>query len=86
MSRRYWFRPKSFGYGATPTTWQGWALTLASALVSAAAVVTAVIAETRQWPDRRPLQAACVIVFVATILATIAVSRSKTDGDWRWRS
>jgi hypothetical protein len=85
VSGRTWFRPKSFGYGATPTTWQGWALTLASALVSAAAAVMAVIAEAGRWPDRRPLQAACIVVFAATIIATIAVSRCKTDGDWRWR-
>jgi hypothetical protein len=24
-----WFVPKAFGIGATPVTWQGWALTLA---------------------------------------------------------
>ena len=24
----YWFRPKRFGYGAVPATWQGWAATL----------------------------------------------------------
>jgi hypothetical protein len=24
---RYWFRPKRYGYGATPTTWEGWAFT-----------------------------------------------------------
>jgi len=23
---RYWFRPKRYGYGATPVTWEGWAL------------------------------------------------------------
>ena len=22
----YWFRPKRYGYGATPVTWQGWVL------------------------------------------------------------
>ena len=24
----YWFKPKRYGYGATPVTWQGWAVTL----------------------------------------------------------
>jgi hypothetical protein len=23
----YWFKPKRYGYGATPVTWQGWAVT-----------------------------------------------------------
>ena len=26
----YWFRPKRYGYGATPITWQGWLLTVLS--------------------------------------------------------
>ena len=21
-----WFKPKTYGYGATPVTWQGWAI------------------------------------------------------------
>jgi hypothetical protein len=25
---RYWFRQKTFGYGATPNTWQGWVFLL----------------------------------------------------------
>ena len=24
---RYWFKPKRYGYGATPATWEGWAFT-----------------------------------------------------------
>jgi hypothetical protein len=28
MGTGYWFKPKSFGYGATPVTWRGWAWTL----------------------------------------------------------
>jgi hypothetical protein len=85
MSREYWFRPRSFGYGATPITWEGWAVTLGSAIVTVGAIFAIVISEARNWPDRRPLQAACLIVFVATLIATIVVSRAKTDGEWRWR-
>ena len=25
---RYWFKPKRYGYGATPITWEGWVFTL----------------------------------------------------------
>ena len=36
MTNRYWFKPKVFGYGASPTTWEGWALVVAyCAVVSA---------------------------------------------------
>ena len=65
MSERYWFRPKSIGYGWTPITWEGWAITLGSMIVTMAAILTAVLAEVHRWPDRHSLQAICM--------------RSKTD-------
>ena len=80
MSNRYWFRPKSFGYGWTPISWEGWAVTLGSMVVTMAAILTAVFAEAHRWPDRRSLQAACLIEFVATLIVTIVVSRNKTKG------
>ena len=81
MSERYWFRPKSFGYGWTPITWEGWAVTLGSLVVTMAAILTAVFAEVHRWPDRRSVQAACLLVFVATLIATIMVSRKKSRED-----
>jgi hypothetical protein len=80
MSRRYWFRPKSFGYGWTPITWEGWAVTLGSMIVAMAAVLAAVFAEAQQWPDRWPVEAACLILFAVTLIVTIAVCRSRTEG------
>jgi hypothetical protein len=82
-SDRFWLRPKAFGYGATPITWEGWAVTPSSMIVAILAIFLVVFAETRQWPNRRPLQAACVAALLATLTATIVVSRKKTDGDWR---
>ncbi len=45
---RYWFRQKSFGYGATPNTWQGWTLTLVGAVL-----IFLVVMEATQIPDRQ---------------------------------
>ena len=36
---RFWFRPRRYGYGATPVTWEGWALTVGIAAVVALSVV-----------------------------------------------
>ena len=85
MGTRYWFRPKSFGYGATPVAWQGWVWTLGTALLTAAAIVTALLAEMRHWPHRRPLQVICAIVMVVAISGLVVVARTKTEGDWRWQ-
>ena len=85
MKERYWFRPKSFGYGATPVTWEGWLLTLGSMAVTMGSILVATITEVNNWPDRRVYQVVCLIVVATTMLATIIVSRRKTSEDWRWR-
>jgi hypothetical protein len=85
MTARYWFRPKSSGYGATPVTWEGWLLTLGSMLVTGAAILVAILAEVHRWPDRRICQIICLIVVAVTQFATISVSRRRTSEGWRWR-
>jgi hypothetical protein len=77
---RYWFRPKRYGYGATPITWEGWAVTLATVLAMVA-VSLALRFETRSaWA------LAVLIAFdVAALAALFIVSRRKTEGEWRWR-
>ena len=86
QQQRYWFRPKSFGYGATPVTWEGWLLTLGSMVVTGAAILVAILAEVHTWPNRHISQVICLIVVAVTQFATIIVSRLKTSEDWRWRS
>lgn len=34
-----WFRPKKFGYGWTPVTWQGWVVTIILALIIVGSIV-----------------------------------------------
>jgi hypothetical protein len=76
----YWFRPKRYGYGATPTTWEGWAVTLAGAAAIAASTMV-LMAHTALdlwfWP--------ALAVDVVVIVALVQVCRRKTEGEWRWR-
>lgn len=69
----YWFAPHLFGYGATPVTWQGWALTLGFVVVILA--INAVLADdlTR------------VIVSIELAVPMVVIAYVKTDGGWRWR-
>jgi hypothetical protein len=76
----YWFRPKRYGYGATPVTWQGWALTLGTLAVVIGATVTMT---TRSAAD--PLFWFALAVEIAAVIALIAIGRIKTEGGWRWR-
>ena len=78
---KYWFRQKTFGYGATPNTWQGWVLTI----VSCAAVFGVILF----GPAIRDnvLRAVWMVLGCAAVLVpTVSVMRAKTEGGWRWRN
>jgi hypothetical protein len=69
----YWFVPHAFGIGATPVTWQGWALTIGFVVLSMLAVT--------QLPNR----VAQTGVLIALMLLFMLIAVRKTRGGWRWR-
>jgi hypothetical protein len=77
---RYWFKPKRYGYGATPVTWQGWVLIVAT-VAAMISVSLALRLETRSYWGL----AALLVFDVAALVFLFIVSRRKTDGDWHWR-
>lgn len=78
---KYWFRQKSFGYGATPNSWQGWLFTIASA----AATVAVIIAADFQRDDALRFWL-IAIGLPLVLIPTVFIARAKTEGGWRWRS
>jgi hypothetical protein len=70
----YWFAPKQFGLGATPVTWQGWALL--------AGYAAAILLLARFRPGG-PIGAVVLGVVLTAVL--LYVSWLKTDGGWSWR-
>jgi hypothetical protein len=77
---QYWFRPKRYGYGATPVTWQGWAVTLGTPLAMIAVSLTLGLRERNDWA------LAALVAFDALAFgALFAIACRKTDGEWRWR-
>ena len=77
---RHWFKPKRYGYGATPVTWQGWAVTIAAVLAMIAVSLILRLEARNYWA------LAALLTFDAVVVtALIIVSRRKTDGEWRWR-
>jgi hypothetical protein len=88
MTNQHWFRPKVFGYGASPTTWEGWAVVVAYCAVVAVVTLMVVIASE---PGRVSVGTFWmlwalwfVVVGVSTVVLAV-VSKRKTDGEWRWR-
>ena len=76
----YWFKPKRYGYGATPTTWQGWALTLGTVAVMGAVSITLRRTERHYWGP-----ATTFALDAAALAFLFIVTRAKTEGGWRWR-
>jgi hypothetical protein len=77
---RYWFRPKRYGYGATPVTWQGWAVTLGTVLSMVAVSLYLRLNERSYWA------LAVLLAFDALALALLfTVSYRKTEGGLHWR-
>ena len=78
---KYWFRQKTFGYGATPNTWQGWLLTF----VGCAAIFGIVLA----GPAIRDngLRFLWIVLGNAVVLIPVCwIAHTKTEGGWRWRN
>ena len=76
-----WFAPKSTGYGATPSTWEGWALTLAYVLLLWADRVLI-----RNWlGHNKTALLVSVVLAIALTAAFIVIVYKKTDGTWRLR-
>ena len=76
---QYWFKPKRYGYGATPVTWQGWMVTL----LAVAAMIT--VSLCLRLTEKNDWVLVVMLGFDAlVVVALVIVSRRKTDGEWRW--
>lgn len=72
---KYWFKPKGFGYGASPTTWEGWAVVIIFIIY----LLSLSFLLTQEGNSTKYL----LLVF-AGIIAVFLISKNKTDGEWEW--
>ena len=79
-----WFKPRRYGYGATPVTWQGWVLTAGAVLLVFAAAWLLI-----GFDRASPPAAGNVVLFLGVDVVVVAVlwfvSQRTTAGEWRWR-
>ncbi|MFC3067712.1 hypothetical protein [Phenylobacterium soli] len=93
---RAWFAPKQYGYGATPSSWEGWAVTLGFVLI--VTLTAAFIAPAdNDLPHRlglyrlalvqrlHPSTAEVLALVAVESVAFIALTRWKSSGPWLWR-
>ena len=74
----YWFKPKRYGFGARPSTWEGWALTLGYVL--ALLFIGGVFGVDN---GRHPF--AFFAIGAALTIIFVALAWLKTEGGWHWR-
>jgi hypothetical protein len=81
----YWFKPKMYGYGATPVTWQGWASSLVAAV--ALLLVLRFFVLTVPGAASHPLWEVGLgmVLAAGVVMAFTSLAKAKTDGEWRWR-
>ena len=78
----YWFRAKRYGWGWTPSSWEGWALLVAWAVVFTALVAGCIAAA------EASMGALLVVLLILTFASTLVlVWLSYRHGEpprWRW--
>ena len=73
---KYWFKPKRFGYGAFPITWEGWVFVLGF-------IVFLAVLLSYFNPNEHPSM--FFSIFIVSVLVLVYVSKIKTKGEWGWR-
>lgn len=74
----HWFKPRRYGYGATPTSWEGWLVI--------AGYIALIVWQAHLWMQPPDLRVGLYVgVVLIETLALIAIARIKTDGEWKWR-
>lgn len=82
----HWFRPRRFGYGATPANWKGWVATMLFLIVMLGSSYWFIfgpelagnppgLVDTLTWAG----------LIAVVLIGYVALCRAKTDGEWRWR-
>ena len=82
---RYWFLPKTYGYGATPSTWEGWVATLVFAVVFGALTIVAANPLLVGLPADRAWRVAFGALAALALGVFMLIAAMKTDGGWGWR-
>jgi hypothetical protein len=79
----YWFKPKRFGYGATPTNRKGWAVSFAYLLAIILLFFALPAPNAQNHSGAEFALWLCAVALVT--LPFVWLSRVKTKGEWRWR-
>ncbi len=78
---KYWFKPKSYGYGMMPISWEGWLVTLIFVgILYLSAYANNVVP---YYPNKQELVAFIVDIILLTWLFLV-IFKDKTNGKIKW--
>ena len=80
-NKQYWFKPKRFGYGLEPCSWQGW---LATLIFTGCILLNAYLNNffTENISDKNIIK--FIIILILLIILFIKFSAGKTKGKIKW--
>jgi amino acid permease len=84
MIHKFWFKPKEIGYGARPTTWEGWAFS--GTYVAVIAIAAVVMLSSRHDVDSFGAWLVFGILVACLTVLFVLFCKAKTEGDWHWRN
>ena len=71
---KYWFKPKRFGYGAYPISWEGWSIIFV--FVIYLIIISKIFLE-------ELVNVYFAFLFIGIVIL-IYISKIKTKGKWKW--
>lgn len=78
---KLWFRAKTYGYGWTPCSWQGWLVTL---LYAALVIVTFRMADLLSHSASDTLLIAVPLSLLYTLVLILICLKTGEKPRWRW--
>lgn len=83
-SNKYWFKPKKFGWGFVPISWEGWCLTLILIILLSIAAYTNNIKNSYDLNGKNGLRFILDIIIITFIFSFISKPKTKGKVKWHW--
>ena len=86
MKKKYWFRPKSYGYGIIPISWEGWLTSLIFILLIVSFGYIHNLFPLRQIKIWDPIWFILEMSVISILLIHLMKNKTKGKIKWYWGS
>jgi hypothetical protein len=82
---KYWFKRRRYGFGWTPTTWQGWLILVVYIVAMVAVALMMGVTGSNTYRHSLQFVEPFLFVFVVATIILIAILSAKSPSPkWRW--